>query len=95
MKPDNKIIRLHYWGGFFNPAFLLKILINNQLNAPMLCPICQRYNLKAIHNKVLADLQATHVVPNMSKIQFESYSQHSYHLQGIQWSCAQYVKDTI
>ncbi len=42
-----------------------------------LCPITQRYNLKAIHNVgLLIEILLT-VVSNNSKIQFESNSQHA------------------
>ena len=40
-----------------------------------LCLICQRYNLKAIHNGVNAGGHNPEAVLNMSKIQFESNSQ--------------------
>mgnify|MGYP006922231645 CR=1 FL=1 len=42
----------------------------------MLWPICQRYNLKAIHNSMLSTSHDSLVVTNMSKIQSESNSQH-------------------
>ncbi len=43
----------------------------------MLCPITQRYNLKAIHNTPLQYEFVETVVSNNSKIQFESNSQHT------------------
>jgi len=61
----------------------------------MLWPICQRYNLKAIHNLWNSSSQNEVVVTNMSKIQSESNSQQSYSV-GFQFPCCdQYVKDTI
>ena len=61
----------------------------------LLWPICQRYNLKAIHNGMERGKSSDRVVTNMSKIQSESNSQLNSlgvsHPQG----CDQYVKDTI
>ena len=61
----------------------------------MLWPICQRYNLKAIHNCRIAIVMRTQVVTNMSKIQSESNSQQIFPIWCRQLSCDQYVKDTI
>jgi len=60
-----------------------------------LWPICQRYNLKAIHNNMPLGMSRVTVVTNMSKIQSESNSQRW--PGGYAWrnSCDQYVKDTI
>ena len=41
-----------------------------------LFPICQRYALKAIHNRRQQSYSRASVVSNMSKIRFESNSQH-------------------
>ena len=46
-----------------------------QLKVKPLWPICQRYNLKAIHNSTIRNLLRLVVVTNMSKIQSESNSQ--------------------
>ena len=61
----------------------------------MLWPICQRYNLKAIHNNASLTLNNSRVVTNMSKIQSESHSQ-PYGPKLLTCPCCdQYVKDTI
>jgi len=60
-----------------------------------LWPICQRYNLKAIHNQPLMLLLSGSVVTNMSKIQSESNSQQRAIESIYVDSCDQYVKDTI
>ncbi len=44
----------------------------------MLKPICQRYNLKANHNDNHNHSDNHKAETNMSKIQFESKSQHDY-----------------
>jgi len=60
-----------------------------------LCYLCQRYNLKANHNrKILLDRHAA-VVLSMSKIQSESKSQHEAGFQFQHRGCVIYVKDTI
>ena len=43
----------------------------------LLWPICQRYNLKAIHNANTPEMATSPVVTNMSKIQSESNSQRN------------------
>jgi len=60
-----------------------------------LWPICQRYNLKAIHNDRPLDYSIFLVVTNMSKIQSESNSQRSECWPKLTLRCDQYVKDTI
>jgi len=60
-----------------------------------LWPICQRYNLKAIHNKSLNFTLGIYVVTNMSKIQSESNSQQATRRVVLATCCDQYVKDTI
>ena len=61
----------------------------------LLWPICQRYNLKAIHNTCTRLAVFRDVVTNMSKIQFESNSQPARCACKRIGSCDQYVKDTI
>ncbi len=61
----------------------------------VLLAICQRYNLKAIHNSLAKQRYHHAAVGNMSKIQFESDSQHVYLKDGDERGCWQYVKDTI
>jgi len=61
----------------------------------VLWPICQRYNLKAIHNDLHILSKYTAVVTNMSKIQSESNSQQCFRYNSTICSCDQYVKDTI
>ena len=57
--------------------------------------LCQRYNLKAIHNKLAKLKYIIPVVVSMSKIQSESNSQHPQKMW-YDWSCCGfYVKDTI
>ena len=76
------------WKQFTTPCI-------NSHTRPSLWPICQRYNLKAIHNLEMTQKMQHSVVTNMSKIQFESNSQPG----AMQWNCSkccdQYVKDTI
>ena len=60
-----------------------------------LWPICQRYNLKAIHNLQAIVFLSRLVVTNMSKIQSESNSQRIWHMLNAELCCDQYVKDTI
>jgi len=60
-----------------------------------LCSIYQRYNLKAIHNKYMEDVQSLSVVLNISKIQSESNSQPPEAIYIFIPRCAQYIKDTI
>ena len=68
--------------------------VDIQLNN-LLWPICQRYNLKAIHNPQAVYINLHLVVTNMSKIQSESNSQQlSMGKKGLR-GCDQYVKDTI
>ena len=67
----------------------------NVKGLPKLWPICQRYNLKAIHNGCLLQELRHIVVTNMSKIQFESNSQLFGSCQNRNFGCDQYVKDTI
>jgi len=62
---------------------------------PALWPICQRYNLKAIHNYHEPNAGADNVVTNMSKIQSESNSQRCSSRNSLAQCCDQYVKDTI
>ena len=50
-------------------------VLDSRFYGEMLWPICQRYNLKAIHNHLLEVKTVSTVVTNMSKIQFESNSQ--------------------
>jgi len=57
--------------------------------------LCQRYNLKANHNKLGDPVNASTVVVSMSKIQSESKSQHSSGSWAPSGSCGIYVKDTI
>ena len=61
----------------------------------MLWPICQRYNLKAIHNIPVHSERIVWVVTNMSKIQSESNSQLERPDGQRDLCCDQYVKDTI
>ena len=57
--------------------------------------LCQRYNLKAIHNSTRFANSVSAVVVSMSKIQSESNSQQ-WHEQGKKnIRCGFYVKDTI
>ena len=60
-----------------------------------LCFLCQRYNLKAIHNRLLRVIHYFDVVFSMSKIQSESNSQPAVHFHAHSSSCVFYVKDTI
>ena len=60
----------------------------------MLCPVCQRYKLKAIHNFKAELLRILIVVSGMSKIQTESNSQLDCLCLGIYRCCVRYVKDT-
>ena len=58
-------------------------------------PICQRYALKAIHNRGAVPRLPRWDVSNMSKIRFESNSQQRPRWRkGRHW-CFQYVKDTL
>jgi len=61
----------------------------------MLWNLCQRYNLKAIHNWVSFDNELIGVVESMSKIQSESNSQQLSERGVYNLSCGIYVKDTI
>ena len=61
----------------------------------LLWPICQRYNLKAIHNVTKTTKKRFCVVTNMSKIQSESNSQPFPFFNSNSPRCDQYVKDTI
>ena len=69
------------------PAWLYSLL--------MLWPIFQRYNLKAIHNRIWAIFSLSLAVTNISKIQSESNSQLFASNLFIRFSCDQYFKDTI
>ncbi len=62
---------------------------------PVLCPICQRYSLKAIHNYNGLSMAHNRVVPDMSKIQSESNSQPGTVNTERGRGCARYVKDTV
>ena len=64
-------------------------------NGNALWPICQRYNLKAIHNARKYRAKLWQVVTNMSKIQSESNSQRISRAGSCFLCCDQYVKDTI
>ena len=57
--------------------------------------VCQRYNLKAIHNGQATKVRSVTVVIGMSKIQSESNSQHGYSINNYNSCCDRYVKDTI
>ena len=57
--------------------------------------LCQRYNLKAIHNNRTKTCWSAAVVVSMSKIQSESNSQHPRLYQLFPDGCGFYVKDTI
>ena len=57
--------------------------------------VCQRYNLKAIHNSLTQHLKTLLVVIGMSKIQSESNSQPASHRSSNTIGCDRYVKDTI
>ena len=74
---------------------------NSQPTAPTvkgaisLWSVCQRYNLKAIHNYSCPTPNSSGVVIGMSKIQSESNSQRSGIYCISRKSCDRYVKDTI
>ena len=57
--------------------------------------VCQRYNLKAIHNSDEQKKIQDQVVIGMSKIQSESNSQHKVEAYELGLGCDRYVKDTI
>jgi len=57
--------------------------------------LCQRYNLKAIHNCFDVAALRMKVVESMSKIQSESNSQRTGDPYLDKISCGIYVKDTI
>jgi len=57
--------------------------------------LCQRYNLKAIHNVLFDTPRPPYVVESMSKIQSESNSQQARTVSVAPASCGIYVKDTI
>ena len=58
-------------------------------------PIPQRYNLKAIHNRVARRTLFPSGVTNTSKIQSESNSQRYWRSYLSRYWCHQYLKDTI
>ena len=58
-------------------------------------PICQRYDMRAIHNTRSSTIGALPGVSNMSKIRYESNSQLHAVKQYRCHGCFQYVKDTI
>ena len=60
-----------------------------------LCPIFQRYILKAIHNREGLELAELKVVPDISKIHSESNSQLSNRINCVACCCARYFKDTF
>ena len=64
-------------------------------NSVALWSVCQRYNLKAIHNYNGWWHRQIIVVIGMSKIQSESNSQQPLKPSTISTSCDRYVKDTI
>ena len=57
--------------------------------------VCQRYNLKAIHNSANGRYTNAEVVIGMSKIQSESNSQQKQYNKTNLPCCDRYVKDTI
>ena len=57
--------------------------------------ICQRYALKANHNRHRSQSGTVRDVFNMSKIRFESKSQPHLPRREAAWRCFQYVKDTL
>ena len=61
----------------------------------MLWSVCQRYNLKAIHNHSRKSSRVNRVVIGMSKIQSESNSQPVCSPAKTARCCDRYVKDTI
>ena len=61
----------------------------------LLCSVFQRYNSKAIHNRVPFAPSCSSVVLSISKIQFKSNSQRMMQGKGDPRRCAQYFKDTI
>ena len=63
--------------------------------AALLCSVCQRYDLKAIHNSIPPLRRSVGAVFSMSKIRSESNSQHSLLKCHAICCCVQYVKDTI
>ena len=68
---------------------------NQSCNNSSMFAICQRYNLKAIHNRFFMCIRSGVDVRNMSKIQSESHSQLFVILLAALLWCSQYVKDTI
>ncbi len=70
-------------------------LVGIQTELEKLCSISQRYNSKAIHNDGYISGDPLSVVLNISKIQFKSNSQQNTFCINEQFSCAQYLKDTI
>ena len=67
----------------------------NRIVTLSLWSVCQRYNLKAIHNVDGDSNVKLFVVIGMSKIQSESNSQLGKSAEEIDVSCDRYVKDTI
>ena len=76
------------WKQFTTPSYLM-------VGSPLVSPIPQRYNLKAIHNRELEMLKWQFGVTNTSKIQSESNSQLNGDVVICQKWCHQYLKDTI
>ena len=68
---------------------------HGQTFAGKMFPICQRYDMRAIHNALLTVLQSEVDVSNMSKIRYESNSQPGVYIESVAVRCFQYVKDTI
>ena len=76
------------WKQFTTPQKFANYLLK-------LWSVCQRYNLKAIHNTSAKRNASWKVVIGMSKIQSESNSQHQDNPKHLFGSCDRYVKDTI
>ena len=70
-------------------------LAPKQAIIPLVSPIPQRYNLKAIHNRTKRMKWDYCGVTNTSKIQSESNSQHTFTFITNVSRCHQYLKDTI
>ena len=64
-------------------------------NMEPLCSILQRYDTRAIHNKLNLHRKMEGAVLNTSKIQYKSNSQLRSSDARLQRRCAQYFKDTI
>ena len=70
-------------------------LDRNRFAKGSLWSVCQRYNLKAIHNGLQGQQKTSSVVIGMSKIQSESNSQQETKVALKDLGCDRYVKDTI